>query len=128
MKKFCDLPERFHNDACKKYYDILKKKRVSLALKRVFDFVCALIIFVILLPINLIVALLVKCTSKGPIFFRQVRVGRYGKEFKIFKFRTMVQDADKIGAQLTVGDRDPRITKVHGPSGSDCHTAPGMTL
>lgn len=112
MKKFCDLPERFQNDDCKKYYDILKKKRVSLALKRAFDFVCALIIFIVLLPINLIVALLVKCTSKGPVFFRQVRVGRYGKEFKIFKFRTMVQNADKIGAQLTVGDRDPRITKV----------------
>ena len=112
MKKFEQLPKQFQNDACKKYYDILKKKRVSLFFKRCFDFICALIIFVILFPVNFVVALLVKFTSKGPIFYRQVRVGRYGKEFRIFKFRTMVQNADKIGAQLTVGDRDPRITKV----------------
>ena len=112
MRKFDELPERFQNEAVRKYYDILKKKRVSLFFKRVFDFVIALIIFIVLLPLNLVVGVLVKCTSEGPVFYRQVRIGRYGKPFRIFKFRTMVQNADKIGAQLTVGERDPRITKI----------------
>lgn len=112
MRKFEMLPERFQNQAVRKYYDILKKKRVSLFFKRIFDFIIALIIFIVLLPLNLIVGLLVKCTSKGPVFYRQVRIGRYGKPFRIFKFRTMIQNADKIGAQLTVGERDPRITGI----------------
>ncbi|MBQ8729742.1 MAG: sugar transferase, partial [Lachnospiraceae bacterium] len=66
---------------------------------------------IVLLPIFAILAILIKCDSKGPVMFRQVRITRYGKEFRIFKFRTMVNNADKIGSQVTTNN-DARITKV----------------
>ena len=112
MKRFEELPERFQNDECKKYYNLLKKKRVSLFFKRFFDIVVAFFVLLVFFIPFLIIALIIKCSSQGPVFYRQVRVGRYGKDFRIFKFRTMVQNADKMGAQLTVGERDPRITSV----------------
>ncbi|MBQ2676103.1 MAG: sugar transferase [Clostridia bacterium] len=112
MLSFDALPNEFKNDAVKKYYDIIKTKKLTCFFKRFFDFVIALMVFIVFLPIYIVCAILIKCTSEGPVFYRQVRVGRYGKEFRIFKFRTMVVNADKIGTQITVGDRDPRITKV----------------
>ena len=112
MKNFSSLPERFQNDSVKEYYDILCKKKGTLLLKRIFDFVCALVLFIVLLPVYLILAILVKCTSKGPVIFKQIRVGKYGKRFNVLKFRTMVTDAEKLGAQITVGERDPRITSI----------------
>ena len=83
----------------------------SLIIKRVFDFFAALILLIILSPIMLILAIMIKLESKGPVFYRQERITKYGKKFRIFKFRTMVQDADKKGALVTMG-QDPRITKV----------------
>ena len=80
-------------------------------LKRVFDFTTSSIGCILISPILVIIALLIKLTSKGPILFKQKRVGRYGKEFNILKFRTMVVDAEKLGKQITVGN-DSRITKV----------------
>jgi lipopolysaccharide/colanic/teichoic acid biosynthesis glycosyltransferase len=80
-------------------------------LKRCFDFAAALTGLVLLSPVYLLIALAVRCTSRGPIFFLQERVGRGFRRFKIYKFRTMVIDAPKLGLQITAGE-DPRITRV----------------
>ena len=109
--KWNELPEKMKNEEVRYYYKILEKKKFHLFFKRVFDFILALILLIVLSPIMLVIALAIKLTDKGPVFYRQVRVTQYGKRFRIFKFRTMVMNADKIGSQVTVGD-DPRITKV----------------
>ncbi len=93
------------------YWEILNKKRGQLALKRIFDLFVAIVLLVILLIPMLIIALLIKIDSPGPVFYRQERVTTYGKHFRIHKFRTMVSNADKIGTAVTVGN-DSRITKV----------------
>lgn len=111
LKKYEDLPECMKNNETKEYYEILKHKKISLIIKRIFDFLAALILLIILSPIMLILAIMIKLESKGPVFYRQERITKYGKKFRIFKFRTMVQDADKKGALVTMG-QDPRITKV----------------
>lgn len=111
LKKWEDLPKEFQTDEVKVYYDLLKKKSVSLFFKRCFDIFVSAIMLILLSPVFLILAIAIKIDSKGPVFYRQERVTQYGTTFKIFKFRTMVQDADKIGAQVTVGD-DKRITRV----------------
>lgn len=80
-------------------------------LKRSFDLVCATIGTLILLPVLVPVAIAIKSDSSGPVFFRQLRVGLHGKPFKIFKFRTMITDAEKRGLQVSSGD-DPRITRI----------------
>lgn len=90
--------------------EILEKKKFQLVLKRMFDFIVSLIGLICLLPVFFVIAILIKIDSKGPVFFKQVRVGKDIKEFKIFKFRTMIQDSEKKGMQITVG-RDSRITK-----------------
>ncbi len=79
--------------------------------KPVFDFICAFIGTVILFPIMIVVAILIKITSKGPVFFKQERVGKNFKLFKIIKFRTMVVNADKLGEAVTTA-KDNRITKT----------------
>lgn len=98
-------------EAVKPYYEILQKKQISLIFKRSFDIVVSLIMLLILSPIFLVLAIAIKLDTEGPVFYRQVRVTQYGKEFRIFKFRTMVNNADKIGSQVTVGG-DSRITRV----------------
>lgn len=98
-------------EAVKPYYEILQKKQISLIFKRLFDIVVSLIMLLILSPVFLILAIAIKLDTEGPVFYRQVRVTQYGKEFRIFKFRTMVNNADKIGSQVTVGG-DSRITRV----------------
>ena len=98
-------------EAVKPYYEILQKKQISLIFKRLFDIVVSIIMLLILSPVFLVLAIAIKLDSKGPVFYRQVRVTQYGKEFRIFKFRTMVNNADKIGSQVTVGG-DNRITRV----------------
>ena len=111
LKKWEELPEFMKNEAVKKYYEVLKKKKCQLFLKRMFDIVVSLIMLVLLSPVMLVLAVLIKIDSKGPVFFRQERITQYGKTFKIFKFRTMVNDADKLGSLVTV-NQDPRVTKV----------------
>jgi len=91
--------------------EIFEKKKLQLAMKRVFDIIVSFIGLIVLTPIILIIGMAIKIDSKGPVFFKQVRVGKDGKEFRIFKFRTMVVDAEKKGMQITVG-KDSRITKV----------------
>ena len=109
--KYDKLPDFMKNKKVKYYYDILSKKRLQLLLKRLFDILMSLILLIILFPILLIISIIIKIDSKGPIFYRQIRITKYGKEFKIFKFRTMVVDADKKGSLVTLND-DQRITKI----------------
>ena len=78
--------------------------------KRIFDLIFTVPGLIVLLPFFIIIALWVTLDSKGPVLYRQERVGRHGKTFGIYKFRTMVENADKIGGAITIGD-DPRITK-----------------
>lgn len=111
VKKWDDLPEQLRTDAVRPYYDILRKKRGSLLLKRVFDVVVSALMLILISPVFLILAIAIKLDSPGPVFYRQTRVTQYGKTFRIFKFRTMVSNADKIGTQVTVGN-DSRITRV----------------
>lgn len=93
------------------YWEILYAKRGQLLLKRLFDLVFALVLLVILAIPMLLIAILIKLDSKGPVFYRQERVTTYGKHFRIHKFRTMFADAGKLGTEVTVGN-DSRITRV----------------
>lgn len=111
LKKWEDLPKFMQCDEVRPYYDSLKKKKINLFFKRAFDFMAGCILFAILLIPMIIIAILIKIDSKGPVFYRQERVTQYGKRFKIHKFRTMVTNADQIGTAVTVGN-DSRITKV----------------
>ena len=111
LKKWDDLPDYMKNNEVKKYYDILSKKKGQLVLKRLFDICLSLILTIILSPVILIISIWIKLDSKGPVFYRQERITQYGKVFRIFKFRTMVIDADKIGSLVTTSN-DSRITKV----------------
>lgn len=111
LLKWEKLPLDMQTDAVRQYYQILKKKKCSLFFKRLFDIFISGLMLIILSPIFLFLAIVIKIDSKGPVFYRQVRVTQYGKIFQIHKFRTMVQNADKIGTQVTVKG-DNRITKV----------------
>ena len=108
--KWEQLPQEMQTEEVRKYYDILKKKKVSLFFKRAFDLVMSVIALIVLSPVYLILAIAIKVDSPGPVFYRQERVTQYGKRFRIHKFRTMVQNADK-GSQVTVNN-DSRITRV----------------
>jgi lipopolysaccharide/colanic/teichoic acid biosynthesis glycosyltransferase len=110
MKKWDDLPPEMKTDAVKPYYDALCKKKASLVLKRMFDIIVSLILLVVLSPVFAALAAAIKLDSKGPVFYRQVRVTTYGRKFRIFKFRSMVVDADK-GSQVTAQE-DRRVTRV----------------
>ena len=111
LPKWDNLPEEMQNDAVAGYYKILKKKKAGLVIKRVFDLTVSLAMLVILSPGLAVLAVLIKLDSKGPVFYRQERVTACNRTFRIFKFRTMVQNADQIGSLVTVGN-DPRITRV----------------
>lgn len=111
LKKWEDLPEQLQTDAVRPYYEVLKKKQGSLIIKRIFDVVVSALMLLVLSPVFLILAVAIKLDSPGPVFYRQVRVTQYGKQFRIFKFRSMVSNADKIGTQVTVGN-DSRITRM----------------
>lgn len=111
LRKWNDLPDCMKNKEVKKYYDILSKKKGQLVLKRLFDIFLSLILIIILSPVILIISIWIKLDSKGPVFYRQERITQYGKVFRIFKFRTMVVDADQIGSLVTTSN-DSRITKV----------------
>lgn len=111
LKKWDELPEALKNNEVRVYYDILSKKKGSLILKRLFDIAGSTLLLILLSPLFLILAIVIKADSKGPIFFRQTRVTQYGREFKIYKFRTMVNNAEKLGSQVTTRN-DSRVTKV----------------
>lgn len=111
LKNWNELPEYMRTDDVRPYYDLLQKKRLSLFFKRVFDIVVSLIMIILCFPILLIISILIVKDSEGGVFYRQERVTQYGRVFRIFKFRTMVQNADQIGTQVTVSN-DSRITKI----------------
>jgi lipopolysaccharide/colanic/teichoic acid biosynthesis glycosyltransferase len=110
LVKWEKLPQEMQTEEVRKYYDILRKKRFGLFFKRMFDIFVSFIMLLILSPVFIILAIAIKIDSRGPVFYRQLRVTQYGKRFRIFKFRTMVQNADK-GSQVTVNN-DSRITRV----------------
>lgn len=111
LLKWEDIPKDIKNEKVKEYYDILLKKKKSLILKRIFDIFLSITMLIFLLPIFIIVGIAIKIDSKGPVMFRQTRITQYGRKFKIYKFRTMVNNADKIGSKVTVNN-DSRITRV----------------
>lgn len=105
----------FENEEQKEYFveDLgkIKTKVFYSIVKRLFDFFASLIAIIILLIPMIIIGILVKLTSKGPILYKQDRLGKNGKPFKLVKFRSMYVDAEAKGAQWSQGDDDPRITK-----------------
>lgn len=111
LKKWNNIPDNLKNEKTRAYYDILSKKTCSLFIKRLLDILISALLLILTSPVLLILGIAIKIESKGPVFYRQERITQYGRKFKIFKFRTMVKDADKIGALITLG-KDPRITKV----------------
>lgn len=111
LKKWDDLPEELRNDSVKKYYDKLYRKRHSLYSKRLFDVAAAAVLIIFLFPVMLFISIAIKIDSKGPIIFCQLRVTQYGKIFKIYKFRSMIESTDRSGSQVTVKN-DDRITDV----------------
>lgn len=111
MRKWNDLPKEMQVEQVKKYYEILQCHKGSLLAKRIFDIIVASLLVVILSPILFLLSILIKIDSPGPVMFRQVRVTTYGKPFRIFKFRTMVNNADKIGTQVTTKG-DSRVTRM----------------
>ena len=111
LREWDELPDFMRTEAVRPYYDILSGKKGTLAAKRAFDLVMALFLLILLSPVMLVIAVAVKLDSKGEIFFRQERVTQYGKIFKIYKFRTMVKDADKLGSQVTT-QNDARVTRT----------------
>ena len=111
LKRWEDLPEYMQVPEVRPYYDLLKKKQFSLLNKQIFDFVTAGILLVLLAVPMTAIAVWIKTDSPGPVMYRQERVTTYGKHFMIHKFRTMVKNAEELGASVTSFD-DERITKV----------------
>ena len=111
LKRWEDLPEFMRIPEVRRYWEVLYRKRNQLMLKRVFDFIVALVLLIVLAIPMVILAVWIKLDSRGPVLYRQERVTTYGKHFRIHKFRTMVSNADQIGTAVTIG-KDPRITKV----------------
>ena len=111
LRRWEDLPDFMRVEEVRPYWEILDKKRGQLFFKRVFDLTVSLILLVFLAIPMAVIAILIKRDSEGPVFYRQERVTTYGKHFHIHKFRTMVNNAEKIGTSVTVG-HDSRITKL----------------
>lgn len=111
LRKWDDLPAEMKNQSVRGYFDILERKRLDLFFKRLFDFLAASIAFIVLLPLLLVLGIAVKIDSKGPVIFCQERVTQYGKRFKIYKFRSMVPNAESIGPSIT-SNSDSRITRI----------------
>lgn len=111
FKQWEELPEFMKNEAVKRYYEILSKKRFQLRIKRFFDVMMSSILIVLLSPMFIAISLWIKLDSEGPVFYKQKRITQYGRNFYIFKFRTMVVNADQMGSLITKM-YDPRITKA----------------
>lgn len=110
LAKWEELPDYMQNGQVRRYYEILQKKKASLFAKRALDLLISVILIILLILPMCVIAVVVKAGSPGKILFRQDRVTTNGRVFKILKFRTMVEDAEKMGGQITETD-DKRITK-----------------
>lgn len=111
LRRWEDLPSFMKTDEVRPYWEILWKKRRHLAVKRLFDIVTAMILLLIAAVPMIVIAVMIKLDSKGPVMYRQERVTTYGKRFRIHKFRTMIANADRVGTAVTVSN-DNRITRV----------------
>ncbi len=111
MLKWEDLPVEMQSSEVESYYQLVSKRKGSLIFKRFLDWVLALFLLLLTSPIFLILSIWIKLDSKGPVIYKQERVTQYNRPFKIWKFRTMVTDADKKGSLVTSAN-DSRITKV----------------
>lgn len=110
LKEWDELPDYMRVPEVRPYYDTLKRHQLSLVLKRGFDFIVALLMLLVLWPFMIMIVIGIKLDSPGPALFLQERVTTYGKHFRIWKFRTMVNNAEKIGTQVTISN-DRRVTK-----------------
>jgi len=111
LKSWDKLPPEMRTDAVRPYYDVLSRCKGSLLVKRIADVCCSLVLLLLLSPVFLVLVIAIRLDSEGPAIFKQIRVTQYGRTFHIFKFRTMVQNADKLGTQVTTSN-DARITRV----------------
>ena len=111
VRKWEELPEKMRTREVRRYYNIIVRHSGWFKVKRVMDICVSLVLLALLLIPMGIIALMIKTDSQGPVFFRQERVTQYGKIFKIYKFRTMVDNASQLGSQVTVNN-DARITRV----------------
>ncbi len=111
LREWNDLPDFMRVPEVLPYYKILEQKRGSLVIKRLFDICMAGILLIVLLVPMVVIGVLIKLDSKGPVFYRQERITAYGKRFWVHKFRTMVDHADQMGSSVTVR-KDARITKI----------------
>ena len=112
LKDFDKLPEEFQCPEVKKYYDILKKKKTSIILKRISDIILSIILIILLAIPMFVIAFIIKISAtKGPVFYKQERVTKYGKHFMILKFRTMIVGSDQCGELLTK-EGDERVTLI----------------
>ena len=111
LKKWSELPDNLKNDDVKVYYNILIKKKLYMIIKRMLDIFLSCILLIVLSPVFLILSIVIKFDSKGPVIYKQERVTQYGKIFKILKFRTMIANADQTGELITIKN-DARITRT----------------
>lgn len=111
LRKWEDLPRFMQCEEVKEYYDILAKKKLSLKLKRAFDIVAGVAVLIITAIPMLTISIKIATESSGGVLYRQERITRYGKKFRIHKFRTMIANADKIGSAVTTSG-DSRITST----------------
>lgn len=111
LKSWENLPKQMKNSEVRRYYEFLERKSGQIRIKRIFDIVLAGILLLFLAPVMLLIAAFIYRESGSPVFYRQVRITQYGRKFKIYKFRTMVKNADQLGAAVTKA-KDSRITKT----------------
>ena len=111
MRRWEDLPDFMRTDEVRPYWEIMWKKRGHLAVKRMFDIITAVILLLLAAIPMIIIAVMIKIDSRGTVMYRQERVTTYGKHFRIHKFRTMIQNADRVGTAVTVSN-DNRITRM----------------
>ena len=111
LKKWEELPDSMRTEEVRPYWEKLNKKRVSLICKRLLDILSAIVLLIVLSPLFIILSIAIKLDSRGPVFYRQERITQYGKRFRIHKFRSMCDGADRKGSLVTVKG-DARVTKV----------------
>lgn len=111
MRKWNELPQDMQVEEIKKYYEILQKHKMGMRAKRFFDILVSIFLIVLTCPVLLLLSILIKIDSKGSVIFRQVRITTYGKKFRICKFRTMVNNAEQLGTQVTTKG-DSRVTRM----------------